>query len=518
MLENYSEVFSARFEEDVKGKYFVAGINPEQKLINYQIEMLENNNVSNIVKFDIRTKNGVSELWYDITGLSQIDAHIEKNKLRGEELIKYFSQFITDILGSNKLFLEDKRFLLDSSAVFVDKDMNPKLIYLPLEGYECDIKENFKKLFSKLSLEVEVAPGVGDMVQVLTKELNSEGFNFKSFATKLESLKKVSGNKAAVQNGTASKKPSVQPVPVQRVSQASIAAAQQMPQVQPAVQQPVQPIRKAAEPVTKKTNKSGKQEISDKGDSNTAKKEKKTKGGNTLLIILMQVIILLAIVGMIVTGLIDSFELTQKAGIVILVAALDYLVINKLNGGEKKKEQKPKKETKDKKSEKKKNNTKNKASQKSDISFSLSNKPVFEASKPESIANVPKKDVSMQAAQIEEEATMINADDESTVILQEESQAYIIENEGGIGTKTYINANPFVIGKSVQGTDLICQSKHVSRHHAQILSAAGQYYIMDMGSTNGTFLNGNRLEANMQYPLNSGDILTFAKSEYTFFI
>jgi hypothetical protein len=45
----------------------------------------------------------------------------------------------------------------------------------------------------------------------------------------------------------------------------------------------------------------------------------------------------------------------------------------------------------------------------------------------------------------------------------------------------------------------------VSRRHAEIRRHDGQYFLTDLGSTNGTLLNGTRLEAQQEYPLAHGD-------------
>ena len=48
-------------------------------------------------------------------------------------------------------------------------------------------------------------------------------------------------------------------------------------------------------------------------------------------------------------------------------------------------------------------------------------------------------------------------------------------------------------------------SDYVSRLHAEIHLEDSNYYIVDVGSANGTYLNNIRLEAKKRYPLNLGD-------------
>lgn len=51
----------------------------------------------------------------------------------------------------------------------------------------------------------------------------------------------------------------------------------------------------------------------------------------------------------------------------------------------------------------------------------------------------------------------------------------------------------------------------ISRLHAVIRRVNGAISIMDLASSNGTYLNGARLAANTDTPLNHGDILAFGK-------
>jgi pSer/pThr/pTyr-binding forkhead associated (FHA) protein len=51
----------------------------------------------------------------------------------------------------------------------------------------------------------------------------------------------------------------------------------------------------------------------------------------------------------------------------------------------------------------------------------------------------------------------------------------------------------------------------VSRLHAVIRRNGGNVIVMDLGSSNGTYVNGTRLMPNMEQPLRHGDVVALGK-------
>jgi EAL domain-containing protein (putative c-di-GMP-specific phosphodiesterase class I) len=84
--------------------------------------------------------------------------------------------------------------------------------------------------------------------------------------------------------------------------------------------------------------------------------------------------------------------------------------------------------------------------------------------------------------------------------------------EGVSPNRVRLTTFPFTIGR-LAPADLLVNSSRVSREHAVIHCREGRYVVYDRGSTNGTFVNGQRIQ---EADLTDGDTLVIADVEFTF--
>jgi pSer/pThr/pTyr-binding forkhead associated (FHA) protein len=68
------------------------------------------------------------------------------------------------------------------------------------------------------------------------------------------------------------------------------------------------------------------------------------------------------------------------------------------------------------------------------------------------------------------------------------------------------DADPVLLGRGSK-CDVRFRNHAVSRQHAQLRRCEDRWYVLDLGSTNGTHLNGRQLDAGFAFP---GDELQLA--------
>lgn len=98
------------------------------------------------------------------------------------------------------------------------------------------------------------------------------------------------------------------------------------------------------------------------------------------------------------------------------------------------------------------------------------------------------------------------ADDLSvTQVFDETPTAMLALKVATDGRTVPLHANRYTIGRSAN-TDIMLNDPSVSREHAALVRRAERFWVVDLGSLNGTFVNGKQTG---EHPLSAGDRLTF---------
>ncbi len=78
-----------------------------------------------------------------------------------------------------------------------------------------------------------------------------------------------------------------------------------------------------------------------------------------------------------------------------------------------------------------------------------------------------------------------------------------------------VNKDEFVLGRSASTADgAITFNKAIGRTHCKITKSGGQYFILDLSSANGTYVNKVRLAPNRPKAIKNNDIIRLANSDF----
>jgi pSer/pThr/pTyr-binding forkhead associated (FHA) protein len=79
-----------------------------------------------------------------------------------------------------------------------------------------------------------------------------------------------------------------------------------------------------------------------------------------------------------------------------------------------------------------------------------------------------------------------------------------------------VDNQEIIIGRNEEICSHVIENKSIGRAHIKINMGLSGCFITDLDSKNGTYLNGEKLLSNKEYPLNNNDRLLLANTEYCF--
>ena len=100
---------------------------------------------------------------------------------------------------------------------------------------------------------------------------------------------------------------------------------------------------------------------------------------------------------------------------------------------------------------------------------------------------------------------------------KETAEGRLLYRGAGEERSFVIEGDSFLLGGRNEQADGQLRASGVSRSHARITREDDQYYIEDLNSRNGTYVNGKLLPYKQKCPVKPGDHLRFAREEYVFY-
>lgn len=471
--------FKFEYENDSTASYLVLTMASDEDILEYQMEMIDNNNCLGILDLDARYKNDEVKLYYNITSKLVLSQFLQRKKLSKMEFIDILRGITYVLLESREYFLYDKSFLIHEDYIYIDPStLEIGMVYLPIE-FEKDINQSFKDFLVNLiiSLAKIDEKSSGNYIQRILNYIKKDIFSIYDFHKMLNEIRK---NEFTVM----SKEQNIQQCNSQDSNIKDYFNNKDI-----CLKHDYQGKNEKGHILQKELNIIGSlKNNDDQLSKNTVKKRYKPK--YIFIAVLTQVLIIVALIFSL-----DSIKslagggFSTYGGITLIVAAVDVMLFRYLFKKENMEEVEIIK------------------------NINMSKKEIIN-SKELNYCDKEYEAAAVDCNMIEDKSLSIN----ETVVLdeQEEELPYLQRINNGIIEKVSITKSNFIIGRLGNYVDYLIENNVIGRTHAEILCREKQYFIRDLNSKNGTFLNRVRLKSNVEYKIDNGDNIEFANIKYTF--
>lgn len=499
----------------------------------YRVHMLMENQIRGLLQCGLRKKDGTEEFRYDITSRQSLE-HLYSGRCMGEEEIRILMQGLFLMLAELKKYLLDASMLvLEPQMIYLDVETRePAFCYLP--GYKKDIMVSFQELSVYVLQHLDMAK---ESTVLLGYRIYREASEENYCLDRLLRAVVIQGEKMTVQNSNSENETERRKKELDRTDQVyTTAENENFYRKKTDVMQWQEEVKKETysfDEVEKQTSLgNGKKGISQnqkkeklkqeqrkekmrRNKEKTQKKIEKSKQENrkkeaekqkfTGKMFLM-ICFALALIMTLVAAWLWKLTITQTGGIIfLLVGLMAYgcsLEPKKVSAGKEEidygsygleeqpyiiEERKSGQEVQEEKTQKYSEQwmqDQQEFCRKSEIGRQRMEK--------ERLGDT----TVLYERNLEEEPLMLTR-------INSQNQEYLV-----------LLQDQYTVGKLNTEADFVIQDSSVSRIHAKIQRRNGAYFVRDLNSTNGTFLNERRLMINERVRIQPGDMIAFARAQY----
>ena len=104
---------------------------------------------------------------------------------------------------------------------------------------------------------------------------------------------------------------------------------------------------------------------------------------------------------------------------------------------------------------------------------------------------------------------------DDTVILNDKI-GYLVEHNKTYKKRIEIDKDEFIIGRFKEVVDYNIVNKTVGKIHSKIIKRGNKFYLIDLDSKNGTYINSSKLKPNIPCEIKDGSVIVFSNAKYTF--
>ncbi len=465
MPDHIKNRFSLSYERGALASCLLVEVTSPEKVLKYQVEMIKHNDIRHLLPLDMRVMNDDVRFYYDITSLMTLSQFLKRKRISWGACARMLSELASAILDGKNFLLSENSFLMDVDCIYINPlTLEVHMVYIPvmLEG---NAGERFRNFAAELITHLADMDdeGTGIFLQKTLGFIKSETFNISGFRRLLLELQ--SGFPGEGDDEEAS----------------SIENGMQY-------QTPVKADMKI---------------------ENIKPEEENTVPGTAsrshlIIAVISQVLIAaLIILGSDFLKSLSEDVTTTYGAVALVVAALDVLLFRSLF-------------------------------RRRDIVITLEKKPPKAQNTDAQVQNdsgstasgwegivfgISKKEGEITDGRGEVQAAPGGKQNNSdTMILsQAKGDVPVLRGTGADTCEEIAVTKPdFIIGRLKDQVDYVSSNSAIGKVHAQIVAKNGSYYIKDLNSRNGTYINDTRVDSNKEYEIRNGDRVTLANTDYVF--
>lgn len=176
-MNNYTITSEIRGTE----QFLVIRQEQEQYLNDYLLKMLEYNSIPGILPLKSQNMNGSTVLFYQVGDRYKLTELIKQGRIGSNEAKLIYTRLIDAVVGMGEYFLNADQCVYDVEYLYVDSTLNPGMLYLPFEDVRnSEVNKAWKDFF--LSLLSYLADGKQDpFYDKIMRYLIQPNFNLNEF-------------------------------------------------------------------------------------------------------------------------------------------------------------------------------------------------------------------------------------------------------------------------------------------------------------------------------------------------
>lgn len=560
-------MLDVEIKHDIDKNYLVIRGSDENT---YMLKMLAGNSVKGFLDLEVRVLNNVNQYYYDITGKESFQQKSARRKWTGTELRKAVSDILGCLQKSREYLLTPEHFVLNPEYVY--QSMDTEDVYLCYAwNYEENVNGQLTELFAYFMNVVDYDDrDAVDLVYKLYDTSREENCTLQRLwgALSVPKVKRVViEEEQEEEKGQDDNVSSKVRKPLRLKSDGERKRSQKSTLVKMNKNVGNEKNKEKSQEKGKEKNKekSKPEKLKRKNAGKKSEKSNNTASGTSMLVkVLLIVAVQAAIIGIILFGASAGFffenggiSYTKTGGSFLVLGVVDMYLLTKIFGeeeqNEKQSEQKVEQAAWEEEKERsfvlaKKNGRKDAATAKQST-LSLENESVkgqantrrkqtVQVSRGWELQNMTLErngynQMGQEAERVSGAVQKTSSENlDGTVVLDlgktivdqrgdgawnatKKKMCYLVPDENEYGVIS-LGEFPFFIGRFQKDTDSLKGSRNISRMHSKIEQIGSSFFISDLNSTNGTFVNQKRVEKDKKIELYEGDQVMFANIPYHF--